>query len=94
MVVVAKPGSALEPKKIALKNITNTPKGNKVIEPDSEVHVASDPPVLSSTGPELDFAPNGVAKEQQEVAEANSLSIIAEEQQDVDVVVHKLERMQ
>ncbi|MCI68598.1 hypothetical protein A2U01_0089859, partial [Trifolium medium] len=40
---------------------------------DSEVHIASDQPVLvcSSTGLEVDSAPYGVAAEQQEVAEAS-----------------------
>ncbi|MCI97218.1 hypothetical protein A2U01_0118519, partial [Trifolium medium] len=45
-----------------------------------QVHVASDPPLQSSTGSEVDFAPNGVAAEKQGMAEE---SIIATEPLDV-----------
>ncbi|MCI63437.1 hypothetical protein A2U01_0084694, partial [Trifolium medium] len=60
-----------------------------------QVHVANNPQVLSSIGSEVDSAPNGVAVEQQEVAEESivaALSIIAEKQQDGGVVVHTLNR--
>ncbi|MCI92226.1 hypothetical protein A2U01_0113522, partial [Trifolium medium] len=56
-----------------------------------QVHVASDPTVLSSTGSEVDPAPNGVAAEQKEVAEESivaAVNIIAEKQHDDVVVVH------
>ncbi|GAU30336.1 hypothetical protein TSUD_211930 [Trifolium subterraneum] len=51
-----------------------------------QVHIVIDPLVLSSTGSEVDYVPNGVAAEQQEVAEESivaTMSIIAEEHQDV-----------
>jgi hypothetical protein len=42
---------------------TGTSKCNNIVEYDSEVHVASDPPMLvrSWMGPEVDSTPNGVA---------------------------------
>ncbi|MCI68393.1 hypothetical protein A2U01_0089654, partial [Trifolium medium] len=55
-----------------------------------QVHVASDPPVFSSTSAEVDPAPNGVAAEQKEVAEERivaAVNIIAEQQHDGDVAI-------
>jgi hypothetical protein len=60
-----------------------------------QVHVASDSPVVSSTGPNVGFASNGVTVEQEEAAEESivaAVSIIVEQQQDVVVAVHTLER--